>query len=396
MTGPSMFQVKIPGEWADGWLYKDHLFLWTAEGDLVQTPLARVVSSLRVSHGDEVALAAQFALFRNDWKGGMQIEALMRASQVREALSAVMGVASEVAQAELAGVPLDLVNVEPVPGFLLSVSIYGNHAFIASSEGLFETNLNPDYLDDDHHLDPRLQVPVHDVETNYGAVAAAAFEGGLWFDRIDFGYEGGGPRAGSMQQLAEFSSAVSMASKDLLSFTDNEFPDLYIGDMERRFQSARSRYPSHMITGYRRAEEDLAVLSARSLGLEASRIHDGGVRVLANSKQQLLYDVDGMLRMVRLRTYDGVKLDRDTSLGVSLHDATAGGDPVSTHAMAGGFLIEGEERVTWINGQGVLEVSTRPTVTVRTFPGSRHFTDTGIVIEEDRAIITGFLDIPRG
>ncbi len=97
---------------------------------------------------------------------------------------------------------------------------------------------------------------------------------------------------------------------------------------------------------------------------------------------------------MRLRTLNGVQLDRSVDLGVRLEDA-AGGAPVSTHAMADGFLVEGLERVSWIGGDGVLEVSARPAVTVRTFPDSRHFTDAGIIIEEDRAILVGFLDIPR-
>lgn len=395
MTRAPLFQAILPGEWADAWLYKDHLFLWAANGALVHTPLARLVSRLRGSYGEEVALAAQFALFRNDWKGGMQIAAMARVPRIRDALSDVVDVASNAARVEFTDPALEPVNVEPVPGFLLSVSIYGNHAFIASSDGLFETNLNPDYLDDDHSLESRLDIAVHDVETNYGAVAASAFEGGLWFDQIDFGYDESRPPGDTMRQLADFSSGVSMASKDLLNFTDDGMPDLFLADIERRFQSPRSRYPSLMVTGYRRAGDDLAALSAHTLGIDESRIRDGRVRVLANSKQQLLYDDDGILRVARLRTMDGVMLDQGADFGVRLDDATAGGPPVSTHAMAGGYLVEGQERVSWIDGDGVLEVSARPAVTVRTYPGSRHFTDAGIIIEEDRAILVGFLDIPR-
>ncbi|WP_100812129.1 hypothetical protein AB2L57_01750 [Microbacterium sp. HA-8] len=395
MTRAALFQAILPGEWAEGWLYKDHLFLWTTDGDLVHTPVARLVSQLHGTHGPEVALAAQFALFRNDWKGGMQIEALTRVPRIRDALSDTVSAASKVARVEFADPPMESVDIESVPGFLLSVSIYGNHAFIASSDGLFETNLNPEYLGQEHYLESRLSFAVHDLDTNYGAVAASAFEEGLWFDRIDFGHEEGRSQGNSMQRLADFSSGVSMASKDLLNFVEEGIPNLYLGASERRLQSPRSRFPSHMITGYRRSDDDLAMLSARSLGIDESRVREGGVRVLANSKQRLLYDVDGDLRVARLRTLDGVKLDRAAALGVRLDDATAGGAPVSTHAMAGGFLVEGQERVSWIDHDGVLEVSSQPAVTVRTFPGSRHFIDTALIIEEDRAILVGFLDIPR-
>lgn len=395
MIPPPLFSASIPGEWAQGWLYKDHLFLWNNSGALLHAPVSKFVQSIADTHDQDIALAAQLALFRNDWKGGLQTSALFRPARIRDSLRATAHAAGLLRGVELSSSDLSDVDVEDVPGMLLSVSIYGNHAFIASSEGLFEANLNPNYLDRSVEILQRLQAAAHDVETNYGAVAVSAFEEGLWFDEIDFGEGASWQFGGPMQRIGEYSTGVSMASTNLLNFTDEGVPDLYLGHAERRRQSGRSRYESVAVTGYERASADLSYLSARGLDVDESFIRDGRVRLLANSRQQLLYDVDGELRLLRLLTGANVRLDRPTSLKAKMEDVTTGSHLISTHALGAGFLMETFERVVWVDRTGIHDVTAAPAVSVRTFPGSKHFQDTALIIEEDRALLVGFLDFPK-
>lgn len=391
-----LIRVSIPGEWADGWLYKDHLFLWTASGELVQSPVERVIEELRREHGAEVGLAAQVSLFRNDWKSNGQMAAFAQSPHIRGALREIADSAASMGTLRVSMSAFEPVDVEPVPGFLLAVSIYGNHAFIASSDGLFETNLNPKYLRGDLELLPRLDVPVHAVETNYGAVAASAFEEGLLFDRIDFGdrasWLGGGP----LDRVAEYSRSVSMASRDLLNFTDESIPDLYVAEAVHERQSRRSRYPSWQVTSYHRSSVELSELTARSLGVSDEHLRTGTIRLMANSKQRLLYNVDGRLRLLRLKTLKDIRLEPAGELNVRLDDVTSKGPTdVTALPLGDGFLLEAQDRVVWINAAGVVDVADVALVNVRTFPNSRHFYDTALAVEEERAVLVGFLDFPR-
>jgi hypothetical protein len=375
-------------------LYKDHLLLWTVDGDLLQSPIARVIAAIRRTYSEELALAAYISLFRNDWKGGIQTAALTRVDSVKGALAEVATAAAGAGLLTISSDSFEAVDVESIPGFVLSVSIYGNHAFIASSEGLFETNVNPRYLHGQLELVHRLDRPVHAVETNYGAIAAAAFEEGLWFDRIDFGegssWLGGGP----MDQVADYSRSISMASRDLLNFTDELIPDLYVAEASQGRQSDRSRFSSWQVTGYHRAPVDLSALSAGSLGLTEDQIQRGSAKLISNSNQRLLFDIDGSLQLLRLKTLNGIVTEPDGVFDVRLDDVTGGSPTVSALPLADGFLLETQNQLSWVDSAGLLEITDSAVVNVRTFPNSRHFTETALIVEDQSATLVGFLDFP--
>lgn len=393
MTG-ELVELRIPGEWSDGWLYKDQLFLWGADGNLIHSSTQRLIARVRRDYGEDVALAVHIALFRNDWKGGIQTAAFKRSPAMNEAMLGINRAVSTLAALEVSSDLFDSVDIEYVPGFILSVSIYGNHAFIGTSEGLFESNLNPDYLNRNLELIQRLDMPVHALDTNYGAIAASAFEEGLWFDRIDFGESGSWLSGGPLDNVAEYSRGVAMASRDLLNFTDAPVPDLYLATATHELQSDRARFPSWQIFGYERASTQLSVLSARSFEVSGEVARTGGLRLLANSKQRLLFEVDGTLRLLQLRTLNGVRLDDAGALDVRFADITRGASIVSSHALADGFVIETAARVTFVNPNGTIDLSNEPAINVRTFPDSKHFNDTGLLTTDDAVRLVGFADFP--
>ena len=37
--------IRLPGRWADGWLYKEHLLLWNRSGDLFVVPVSELMRS---------------------------------------------------------------------------------------------------------------------------------------------------------------------------------------------------------------------------------------------------------------------------------------------------------------------------------------------------------------
>ena len=393
MNDERILSVAVPGDWSDGWLYKDSLFLCTQTGALLQSPVADIVAQLRRSYGEDVALAAQLSLFRNDWKGGLQTSAFARSAHM------VKGFRTVADEALRAGaLTIDTSSFEPVdivPGFILSVSIYGNHAFIASSEGLFETNVNPRYINLHHEVVRRLDMPVHAIETNYGAVAVSAFEGGLWFDQIDFDGEASWLSPRPLERMADYSRGVAMAAHDLLNTTEATIPDLYVGDMDYGFHSPGARFPSWRVRGFSRSSEALATVTARRFGLNELELGASDIRLIGNSHQRLLYSIDGSLQVLRLKTLDGIRLERLRGYDARVEEIAAGGTPSSAVPLGSGFLLEFDDHTVWLGSNGVTEVTRSAAVTVRTFPNARHFNETGLVVEDHRLILFGILDFPR-
>lgn len=119
------------------------------------------------------------------------------------------------------------------------------------------------------------------------------------------------------------------------------------------------------------------------------------MRLLANSKQRLLFDVGGTLRLLQLRTLNGVRLESAGDLAIQFGDLTRGAPTVSTLPLGEGFIVETTEQLTWLGSNGTSEISARPAVNVRTFPNSKHFNDTALITMDERADLIGFLDFPR-
>ena len=164
-----------------------------------------------------------------------------------------------------------------------------------------------------------------------------------------------------------YSRSVSMASRDLLNFTDEDIPDLFVGEAIHEHQTARSSYPSWQVTGYRRSSTQLAELTARGLRLDETAVRSGRVKLLGNSRQRLLYDVDGSLQLLRLKTLGDAQLEPLEELNLRLDDVTSGGPAITTLPLSDGFMVETSDRVSWVGSSGVFEVSDVPAVTVRTF-----------------------------
>src|SRR5260370_26892597 len=76
--------VRIPGRWADGWLYKEHLVLWSRVGAMHIVPLKRIATAMRQTSTPSQAVAVEYLVLRNDWKVSEQFRRLLTIDRVRE------------------------------------------------------------------------------------------------------------------------------------------------------------------------------------------------------------------------------------------------------------------------------------------------------------------------
>ncbi len=382
------FQISVPGDWSDAWLYMDELLLWDTEGYLFHIQLSKLTSQLRYEYSAEVAFAAEMLVFRSDWKGGIQSRAFQRVDSIADAIHNSIEMALQVGRFEIdpdsliEGVPM-----ERIPGRILATSVYAHHAFVASSSGLYELNVNPRYLDRSEDLLQRLDVPVHHVTANYGAVSTSAFEDGLWFTPIDLDGSGSWLSGGPMQRVAEYSRSTSTAARDLLNYTDDPVPDLFLADAVNERRNERSRYPSWQVRGYRKSEENLAAAAARRFDVDEGSMRGRNIEVLGNSKFHLLVDNSGALELLDMKTANGLSLvESNRAMASSSIDSSK---LLSTHALADGFALEFVDSVRLIDGRGVTEIVDGPVANVRTFPGSRHFQDTLLAVRDADVLLVG-------
>jgi hypothetical protein len=382
--------LRIAGDWVDCWLYKDTLYAWSMDGDLFYVPTDRIVREIRNTSTANIAFAAQFALFRNDWATNSQTKSMKTVPEFRDAFSRVFS--SVPSAIDISPSIFRPVDSEPIPGMILSVAIYGNHAFIGSSSGLFELNVNPAYLEKPLDLVDRMDSAVHAVSANFGAVAGAAFENGLWWDTIDLSGSDQWVMGGPLAQIADYSRDVSMASRDLLNYTDEAFPDLFIADATQSRQNDRSKYPSWQIRGYTKSQDRLERLTANSLGMSQERLKSLNARLVANSKQHLLVDTSDGFEVVRLKTARDPSVTRERKPN---HDSSKllRTEGTRFHSFGNGFLAETSGGTVALSAGGAIELTARAPVRVRTFPASRgHFNRVAAVVEEEALVIAGLLD----
>lgn len=391
----SSFSISIPGDWADGWLYKDQLLLWGENGDLCFMSLSSLTTHIRRIFGADIAFAAQLALFRNDWRSGEQASAYQRVEGIKrsisQALEAALAAVGDGEGIVLDDLALERVEVERVPGDILSTSIYANQAFVATSEGLFETNVNPRYLRAQGQLVERLSKPSHHVTANFGAVSASAFEEGLWFSTIDLDGSGGWRSGGPMDQVADYSRSTSTASRDLLNYTEDPVPDLFVASAVHERQSASSKFPSWQVRSYQPSEERLSTVAARGLGVDETE-DTGKFEVLGNSNYHLLIDVGGRLVTLDMLNSPTGLSARALSEVADTNAGLSGRDVLSTVPMANGFAIERAHSVSWLGDDGVQELVAGQVAGVRSFPASRHFADTLLVVREADVLLIGLVD----
>src|ERR1700722_12538120 len=132
-----VLRFDLPGEWADGWLYKDHLILRSRVGEMYYSPLGEIVKLVKKLTSPRLSVVSDYLVFRSDWKIGEQFRRLLEISGIeRDFLADFAGTEIVVPIDEFMPIP---VASEKIPGFSLDAVMYANRVYVGSTAGLFET-----------------------------------------------------------------------------------------------------------------------------------------------------------------------------------------------------------------------------------------------------------------
>src|SRR6185437_1677944 len=119
-----VLRLDLPGHWTDGWLYKEHLILWSDAGQMLVCPVSSLVDSVQRQVDHEIAVIADFLIFRTDWKRSAQFKRLMSLAGTEESFLAGFDRQPDEVVVQVPDVQLEQVSAERVSGFMLDSGIY--------------------------------------------------------------------------------------------------------------------------------------------------------------------------------------------------------------------------------------------------------------------------------
>lgn len=399
-----VMRLDLPGEWADGWLYKNHLILWSRTGQIYHVPLDILASTLRKKTSPGLSVAAEYLLFRNDWKTSEQFRRILAVPGVERSFLHEFRADAESTVVSLDDFEAFNVGSEPTPGVGLDTAIYANRVYVGSTEGLFETRFDPNHPSASNPLISRLGLRTASVSAGHSVVNSSADEDGLWFSRVLFGegdWWSDETEGGEFERIAEVSRGNSFASIHLLNYTDDPFPTFMRSEIVHERPHDRAQYAEWKITGYS-AAADIGKLTASTLRSSrkvlfseagTGEIADAETaQVLGNSDYRLLLTWHDSLHVIDIAAYRGREIEAkpDTGFrGISTLDIRPA-SILETYAFGGGFLLELQNEVRLINPKGSHRLIGEPVARVRTFAHSRRYREVALVVRENGVSLIGF------
>lgn len=402
-----VIRLRIPGQWADGWLYKENIVLWSRTGEMYAVPFKALDVALRDHASPSQAAAASHLILRSDWKVSEQFRMLSAIGDVRRALFRDFPTAEEGLTVNLDQLSPGPVDSEPLPGAILDSTIYANRVYVGTTDGLFETYFEPDRPMNGNAVLRRLHHRTCAVNAGYSVINSSTESNGLWFAPIRISESGwdGSDSTSDFTRIAEHSRSNSFASRNLLNYIDGSFPTFLRAHAVRERPHAQAEYDAWRVVGYESQAEigglALAVLR-RSNKVKLSEVstddsaesgHD--VKVLGNSSYRLLVDWAGALHVVNVAAFDRKEIEArpNRQFKDNIAASVAPESILESYAVSSGFVVELWDKLCLITARGSYPLFNERAVRVRTFVASRRHKDAVLVVEEDAVSLVGFLEV---
>jgi hypothetical protein len=399
-------RIRVPGQWADGWLYREHLLLWSRTNECYVLPLSELRRSVTTTDGPVTAALADYLIFRSDWKLSEQLQILGHVPGIHGALNAALADNNEAALA------VDLSNLMPVyndtpPGLALDSALYANRVYVATTEGLFESRFNPNFADGVSAIERRLEDRVAVVTAKYSAVNCSARDAGLTFAPITFDDDDRwwDQPHDYFESVAEQSQRHSWAGRHILNYSESSVPNLLWSEAVYERVNDRARFDEWRVLGFSRPA-DISAMTIEALrtshrvrlmdvAQQASGSDSDEIEVLGNANYRLLIRWNETVRVLDVsgddRSGPAVRPDRRferARLGTEI----GSGNVLSTHGVRSGFVIELDNEVRLLTSQASYLLAPVRAARVRTFEHSRRYRDVVLTVEEEQISIYGFLE----
>lgn len=384
----------------DVWLYKGSVLLWSPDGQIYWVAISSLTTEIGRERGVAARLLSEYLIFRNDWKVGEQFQSLQRIDAVRNSLLSEAVGEDESVTFISAVVPSPVPNEQRYDGYLLDVAVTGNRIFSATTQGLFETEFNPDYPDAANDLVREVEGRVNSIVINGNRAAIAMEEEGLLTGEIKFG--GGADwasHATSFDTIDDYSLAASFSSYNLLNYRGEPTPDFLRASTRREPAEGAQAFERTVIVGHQRPlsiAKPVIDAATSTLG-PRSHLDPDNLYVVGNSNFRLLVS-DGMDYAAVINLGWGSPAERrgiapNREFRRASLDGRAVAGASSTQELGSGFVLEGFDYVGLMTEHGMYQMPGEAVLRTRTFPRSRRHADTYAVVSNGHVEIVGFLEM---
>lgn len=285
-------------------------------------------------------------------------------------------------------------------GFLLDVAVTGNRVFSATTTGLFETEFNPEYPENDNPLILSESGRVNSVAIASNTIAAAMEDKGLRTAPIFFGLGANWHSSpSSLKLIDDYAISTSFSSYNLLNYNGDATPEFFRARTQREAAGGNQSYDRTVILDHERPESILKpVTDAAVAGVTVGPASDE-LYVVGNSNYRLLVS-DGreFASVINLgwgspAERRGIVRSRDFVVDSRAGEMVATAS--ETRQLKSGFVLESYETISLLMRDGIHLLPDQGVLRTRTFPRSRRHEDTFASICNDHVDLVGFLEVPE-
>lgn len=117
--------------------------------------------------------------------------------------------------------------------------------------------------------------------------------------------------------------------------------------------------------------------------------------VLGNANYRLLVRFGSEVQVLNMRAFQNqpVRVNQDRRIDVGKMMTHPIRHAMSTQALRSGFLVEHIGGVHILNDSGVIELTDELVVQARSFPNSKRYVDTVVLVREECLDLVGFVDL---
>lgn len=394
------FSVRIPGEWMDVWLYKGSVLLWSPDGHIYWLSLDDLTTEVAQQRGAASRLLSEYLIFRNDWKVGEQFRSFQRIDGLVPTLVNQAVGEEETTVFESSLNPSPIPNTDRIEGYLLDIAVTGNRIFSATTEGLFETEFNPEFPETENDTVRNVEGRVNSVAINGSRAAIAMEEAGLRTGEIEFG--GGrdwASQSTSFEIIDEYAINASYSSYNLLNYNGEKTPEFLRAKKTHIPATGKQAFGRTVIVEHEKPVSIAAPLAEAALSTlrKNSRIEVDDLYVVGNSNFRLLVS-DGVEYAAVINLGWGSPAERrgiapNREFKQSDLDAKSIAAASTTQELKSGFVLEGFDYLGLMTEHGLHQMPGEAVLRTRTFPRSRRHADSYAVVRNHHVDLVGFLEL---
>ncbi|SEO18647.1 hypothetical protein SAMN05216281_1562 [Cryobacterium luteum] len=390
--------LRIPGQWEDAWLYRGNLIVWDRHGAIYYVPVDKLRASAIHASDRHHGVLADHLVLRSERKSSLEFQDVLAIPSIRREFFSPLKAEPEVV-ISITPTVLRLASIEPIPGNITDTVVYGNRIFATSDAGVYETQFDSRY----DEPSPVLQVidaPATAVVAGNGQFAASLGDLGLISREVGFGDGDQWIRSAknaSVETLAPYSRNVTRSSVHLLNYGVDPIPDFIrattrIDRRENGFQESivtKFHQPSSLLQSLRGVMSEELTVDEMTAG--------DRFEVLGNANYRLLVRFGSKVQVLNLRAFQNqpLRVNQDRRIDVGKMMTRPIRHAMSTQALRSGFLVEHTGGVHILNDSGVIELTKELVVQARTFPNSRRYVDTVVLVREECLDLVGFVDLAQ-